>query len=98
MLQHLHRGGKMRIALVWVVLGAAIVSTAGQAMAEDWPAWRGPRGDGTSSEKNLPLRWSANDNIAWKTPIPGTGHSSPIVVGDRVFVTSCLLKEQQRIL
>ena len=89
----------MRIAFVWLVLGAAIGLTAvGQTLADDWPAWRGPRGDGTSSEKKLPLRWSANDNIAWKTPIPGTGHSSPIVVGDRVFVTSCLLKEQQRLL
>lgn len=87
-------GGAMRIASIWLLFATAF----GPAAAEDWPGWRGPRGDGTSSEKNLPLRWSADDNIAWKTTIPGTGHSSPIVVGERVFVTTCLLKEQQRIL
>ena len=56
--------------------------------AEDWPTWRGPRSDGTSTETGIPVRWDATENIAWKTPIPGIGHSSPIVFGDRVFVTS----------
>jgi outer membrane protein assembly factor BamB len=68
------------------------------AVAENWPAWRGPRLDGSSLEKGLPLHWSETENVAWKTPIPGVGHSSPIVYGDRVFVTSCLIKEQARIL
>ena len=67
------------------------------AAAEDWPTWRGPRLDGTSAETNVPVRWSATENVAWKTPIPGVGHSSPSVVGDRVFLTTCLLKEQQRV-
>ena len=43
---------------------------------EDWPVWRGPRGDGTSREQDLPLKWSATENIHWKTRIPGVGHSS----------------------
>jgi outer membrane protein assembly factor BamB len=68
------------------------------APAEEWPGWRGPRGDGTSDETGLPLHWSNTDNIAWKTAIPGVGHSSPVVWGDRVFVTSCLENEQQRVL
>jgi outer membrane protein assembly factor BamB len=68
------------------------------AHAEDWPGWRGPRGDGTSRETNLPVTWSGTDNVAWKTPIPGIGHSSPIVHGERVFVTSCLVQNRQRIL
>ena len=46
----------------------------------------------------MPIKWSASENIAWKAPIPGIGHSSPIVVGDQVFVTSCLVKSGQRIL
>ena len=66
--------------------------------AENWPGWRGMRHDGTTTESGFPLQWSANENIAWKTAIPGSGHSSPIVWNDRVFVTSCLEKEQQRIL
>lgn len=68
------------------------------ARGEDWPGWRGPRGDGTSLEKNLPLRWTANENIAWKTPIPGSGHSSPVVVGDKVFLTTCLPDKKERLL
>jgi outer membrane protein assembly factor BamB len=60
------------------------------SLAEDWPSWRGPRADGTCNEKDFPLKWSATENIAWKTPIPGRGHSSPIVSGERIFVTTCL--------
>jgi outer membrane protein assembly factor BamB len=66
--------------------------------AEEWPGWRGPRGDGTSTETNVPLKWSKTENILWKTQLPGIGHSSPIVWGDRVFVTSCIEKEQKRLL
>lgn len=80
---------------------AALVATltfTAVAAAENWPAWRGPRLDGSSLEKGLPLKWSENENVAWKTPIPGIGHSSPIVMGDRIFVTSCLVKEETRVL
>jgi outer membrane protein assembly factor BamB len=56
----------------------------------DWPLWCGPKGDGTTDEKGFPTRWSATENVAWKTPIPGKGHSSPIVWGDRVFVTTAI--------
>src|ERR1700722_12272179 len=76
----------------------ASLSFTSVAAAENWPTWRGPRLDGSSLEKGLPLKWSETENIAWKTPIPGVGYSSPIVYGDRVFVTSCLIKEQARVL
>lgn len=71
---------------------------AGSLWAEDWPGWRGPRLDGTSLEKNLPLKWTAKDNIAWQATLPGIGHSSPVIHGDHVFVTTCLLKSQERVL
>src|SRR5215207_7702861 len=58
--------------------------------AEEWPGWRGPRGDGTSQERGVALQWSASENVAWKVAIPGIGHSSPVVWGDRVFVTTCI--------
>ena len=67
---------------------ACIIATTPFAMAEDWPAFRGPRGDGTSTETELPLRWSASKGIAWSAPLPSGGNGSPIVVGDLVFVTS----------
>jgi outer membrane protein assembly factor BamB len=58
------------------------------AGAENWPQFRGPGRQGHSSEKNLPLLWSAGSNVLWKTEIPGQGWSSPIVWGDTVFVTT----------
>jgi outer membrane protein assembly factor BamB len=58
--------------------------------AADWPQWRGPNGTGATGETGLPVRWSATENVAWKAPIGGLGVSTPIVVGDRVFVTSQL--------
>ncbi len=66
--------------------------------AEEWPGWRGPRGDGTSLETGIPIRWSQTENVAWKVPIPGIGHSSPVVWGDRIFVTTCLEKDTRRML
>jgi len=56
--------------------------------AEDWPQWRGPHSNGISGEKGLPSRWSTTENIAWKAPLEGLGASSPIVFGDKVFVSS----------
>ncbi len=56
--------------------------------AENWPRFRGPTGQGETSSTDLPTKWSATENIAWKTPIPGDGWSSPIVYGDRIFLTS----------
>jgi outer membrane protein assembly factor BamB len=76
----------------------AILVSLSPCQAEEWPGWRGPRGDGTSAEKGVPATWSPTENIAWKTPIPGKGHSSPIIWGDRVFVTTCLEKEGERML
>ncbi len=78
-----------------VALHSLIVASfclLGSAAAEDWPAWRGPRGDGTSTETNVPTVWTATDHIAWKVPLPGVGHSSPIVLGDKLFVTTCLVE------
>jgi outer membrane protein assembly factor BamB len=79
------------LALVWLLWPAGLG-------AEEWPGWRGPRGDGTSTETGLPLTWGDTEHVRWKTPIPGKGHSSPIVWGDRVFVTTCLEEQQKRLL
>jgi outer membrane protein assembly factor BamB len=72
----------------WLIaLGLSPVVLAG-----DWPAWRGPHGNGVSPEKNLPVHWDAanGQNIRWKVPVPGPGNSSPIVWRDRIFLTSML--------
>ncbi|MBN2314970.1 MAG: PQQ-binding-like beta-propeller repeat protein [Sedimentisphaerales bacterium] len=72
---------------VWGLL-ALIITLTDVSFAENWPCFRGPSRQGISREKNIPLEWSATSNIAWKTPIPGEGWSSPIVYDDRVFVTA----------
>lgn len=56
--------------------------------AEDWPQFRGPNGQGHSAETNLPLTWSDTTNIAWKTPVPGRGWSSPVIANGRVWLTT----------
>jgi outer membrane protein assembly factor BamB len=66
--------------------------------AADWPGWRGPRGDGRADGGGYPVTWSPAENVRWKTTIPGTGHSSPIVSNGRVFVTACREAEQTRVL
>ncbi len=58
------------------------------AAAENWPSWRGPANNGISTEKGLPISWSATKNIAWKLPLPGMAGSTPVVWGDRIFLTS----------
>ena len=54
---------------------------------QDWPQFRGPRGDGSSLARNVPLTWSETNNIAWKVSVPGQGRSSPVVRGDRLWLT-----------
>jgi outer membrane protein assembly factor BamB len=70
------------------------------ARAENWPCWRGPRGDGSSLEKDVPVRWngSTGENIIWKTQVPGEGYASPVVWEDRIFLVSCLQESEERIL
>jgi len=63
-------------------------STAFVQEPEQWSRFRGPNGQGISTATGLPTQWSANENIAWKTPIPGGGWSSPVIWNDHIFLTS----------
>src|SRR6059036_1720027 len=85
-----------------VICRASIVALLGWASAwgdaEIWPAWRGPRGDGTSLETNAPVNWNSDSNVVWKTELPGSGHASPIVLPDRIFAVTALLESQDRAL
>ena len=81
-----------------VIAASVIFLPPGQANAENWNVWRGPRGDGTSNEKNVPQHWNHEDNLAWKTAVPGTGHASPIIWNDKLFLVTCDESTQERIL
>ena len=71
----------------WAAVLVLLMAGGNRAAAEDWPQWRGPQGTGVSGEKGVPARWS-KDDVAWRTPLHGLGVSSPVVWGDRIFVTS----------
>jgi outer membrane protein assembly factor BamB len=66
----------------------AILTLAAPVVAGDWPAFRGPTGQGVTAEEGLPTEWSADQGLAWSAAIPGQGWSSPIVQGDRIYVTT----------
>jgi outer membrane protein assembly factor BamB len=61
---------------------------ASNAIAENWPQWRGVRSDGISTEKNIPTQWGKSQNILWRTPMPGQAGATPCVWGDRIYTTS----------
>jgi outer membrane protein assembly factor BamB len=79
-----------------IALTAALLSVAGFSLhAEDWPQFRGPGGIGVVTGKVLPPdTWNAKENVAWKYAVPGSGWSCPIVVGGKVFVTSCVTDDE----
>ena len=66
------------------------VWTAATALGADWPAWRGPEANGVASEAQFPSEWSDSKNIRWKTPLPDRGNSTPIIWGNRVFITQSI--------
>ena len=70
-----------------------LVTTTKNVWAEDWPQFRGPTGQGHAIAKDVPLRWSESENIAWKVPIVGRGWSSPVVLGDQVWLTTAIETE-----
>lgn len=83
-----------RLALTLIIgislAGAGVSVFSEKTRAANWPQWRGPDGSGISNEKNLPSEWSPTKNIKWKTAIDGRAHSSPIVWGNRVFLTTAI--------
>jgi outer membrane protein assembly factor BamB len=76
--------GTTRFGGAWI---GALWVLAASTMAGDWPAFRGPKGNGVAQEDKTPLHWGQGKNVRWKTPLPGPGNSSPIVSRGRVFVT-----------
>jgi outer membrane protein assembly factor BamB len=78
----------MRIPiLVSLVLCLSSAWLGGVCWGDNWPGWRGPSGQGISRETDLPVTWSRTENVRWKVELPDEGNSSPVVWGDRVFLT-----------
>jgi len=81
-------GARSPLQLRALLACAVLLSCSTAVHAENWPAWRGPREDGTSHETNLPTTWSPTQNVAWKAPLPGPAGATPVVWKDRIFLTS----------
>ena len=78
-------------------LFAAIVSSQFCLADENWPVWRGPRGDGTvENAPNLPTAFDITTDTVWKTPIDGIGHASPIIRENRIFLVSANEEKETR--
>jgi outer membrane protein assembly factor BamB len=80
-----------RLLVLLLIAGASAL-----VQAEDWPQFRGPTGQGHATERGLPLEWSETKNILWKTAVPGLGWSSPVLAGDRVWLTTVVETKERR--
>ncbi len=74
----------------WMNVAVLLAAAVQQASAADWPQFRGPTAQGLSDARRLPVSWSETENVAWKTEIPGLGWSSPVLAGDRLFITTAV--------
>ncbi len=74
----------------WIT--ASLLLGAAPVFGDTWPQFRGPAGDGHAKAKNLPLEWSEDKGVAWKTAIPGRGWSSPVIAGGKVYLTTAVAK------
>src|SRR4051794_36207822 len=89
----------MKASFVCVALAPiATFSLTFSVSAGNWPGWRGPSGTGITTEQNLPVQWSKEQNVRWRVDLPERGNSSPIVWGDRVFVTQAVSADNRRTL
>jgi outer membrane protein assembly factor BamB len=78
------------------LLFASLVTTP--LIAADWPAWRGPTGDGhAASGQTLPVKWNESDGVLWKAEVRGRGHGSPIVVGDHVYLATADVETEEQL-
>ncbi|HTU93702.1 MAG TPA: PQQ-binding-like beta-propeller repeat protein [Gemmataceae bacterium] len=81
--------------MILIAIGFSVVCLPALA-GEDWPQFRGPGGSATAPKTQLPDKWGADKNIAWKAKLPGYGWSSPIVWGDKVFLTTAVSDKQRK--
>ncbi|MFC1489753.1 PQQ-binding-like beta-propeller repeat protein [Candidatus Latescibacterota bacterium] len=76
--------------LVAIIAGLLILISVNVVFAQNWPQWRGPLGIGSAPDGNPPIEWSEQQNIRWKTPLPGSGISTPVIWGNDIFITAAI--------
>ena len=81
-----------KLVMVWIALLTVFISPTGEA--RDWPEFRGPSGQGHSTDRDLPIEWSESQNVSWKVAVPGLGWSSPVVADGRAWITTATRQDQ----
>jgi outer membrane protein assembly factor BamB len=89
-LKRLHALSRLAAFKALVMIGAGLAASAAIAQAQDWPQFRGPGSDGVAPNATPPCEWSETNNILWKVQPPGRGRSSPVILGDRIYLTTAL--------
>src|SRR5262245_43788351 len=89
------RMAAMRLTSSLAAIGLC-ASVLSPVSSQNWPQFRGPRGDGAVTDARHPEQWSPEEHVAWKTAVPGVGWSQPVVWGDKLFVTTAVSDNQQR--
>src|SRR6266581_2704504 len=84
--------GKLRLMLKHLFVAAVFAALALPSRAADWPQFRGPDASGVEATKPLPVEWNVEtgQNVRWQIPLPGLGHASPIISGDRIYVATAV--------
>ena len=82
----------MTIRLLMTVAFAIVATPSSARAADDWPQFRGPNGQSFAPAANIPTTWDAESNVKWKTAVPGTGHSSPVIANGQIWLTTAKLK------
>ena len=77
--------------LVMLAIAGSVASQETKPVRlQSWPRWRGPADTGTAPRAQPPLTWSEKKNVRWKIPLPGKGHSTPVIWEDRIYVTAAV--------
>src|SRR5437899_1465053 len=79
-----------KLVITCLLATAAAAGRDGEGAQHSWPQWRGPLGTGVAPNASPPVEWSETKHIRWKTALPGKGHSTPIVWGERIFLTTAI--------
>ena len=87
-----------KIKYPYLILLLLLINCISVTQAQNWPCWRGPDGDGTSIETDLPAKWDSVTNVVWKIPVPGTGYSSPVIWKEKLFLITALDETREKVL
>ena len=82
------RAMRRHTTLMCMAATVCFITVPAASRAENWPGWRGPTRNGVSSETGIPVKWTADEGVTWKTPVPGSGISNPVIWNDRIFLTA----------